>query len=430
MRVRNLRELAPQFQGEDLFQRLPQGLGTAHSVKAFQGGIPGFDFAFQVAGQHAGVDGFDDVLAEIAQGLVVLGLQFQRFIEARVLQCDGNIAGEGLEKINVFAGKIVALARLAQSQVAERPFLNLERQVVVQLEMLNGFLGRRRKAVGPLHAIEEEVALAKLGTVRVEETRIRLAGNNHAARADQAEAIRLRGQEHGQAVNSQGLRQAVTNLLQQAIKVQYGSKLTRELQQRAPVIVALALEKAIQPLLEVVHDGLEENGSENNCHNPGAAAGDGKRGAEEIREESDQSEIETHDAGRGQGISNASAENNIHIHQPIAHDGIAKSHGQEEQRERRSVHPGVGDKPQEIGQGIKRREGNNREPGAPCDPFQLVFQQRICGASISVVERQSAGKKVRPQVEQLGAVQHPPDLQKRQGKHQHIRRHQGVNRPQ
>jgi hypothetical protein len=201
--------------------------------------------------------------------------------------------------------------------------------------LFNGFLRRRRKAKGPLDAVKEKVAFRQGRLGRVEKACIGLAGEIHAARAHQAEAVRFRGQEYGEPVHAQGFRQAVGNLLEQAVNVQFRSEVARELQQRAAVIIALAIEEPVHPLLDVVHDRLKQDGGEHNRHHPGAPAVDGReRGAEEIREQGDEAEIHTDNGRRGQGVGNAAAEDDVNIHQPVTHNGIAKGDGQDRQEER------------------------------------------------------------------------------------------------
>jgi hypothetical protein len=116
-------------------------------------------------------------------------------------------------------------------------------------------------------ALEEDIRLRQ---IPVQEAQIQLIGGQlrrPAARAHahfQAESgliVRpfLR-QEHGHVPDREGLQQALADRIEHGIQIGFRVQLAGELHQRAPVIVAVAIEVLVQPLLNPVADGLEQEG--------------------------------------------------------------------------------------------------------------------------------------------------------------------------
>ena len=71
--------------------------------------------SFEVDGEDADVDGFDDVLVELLEPLEFADLLLQARVEAGVLERDADVAGQRFEQLDVFAGKKVAAQRAAQA---------------------------------------------------------------------------------------------------------------------------------------------------------------------------------------------------------------------------------------------------------------------------------------------------------------------------
>ena len=84
-----------------------QGLGAGQRVHHFHLRVPALDALFEIDGEDADVDRLDDVLVEFLEPLIFRGLLLQTGVEARVLQGDADVAGEGLEQLHVLAGEEV-----------------------------------------------------------------------------------------------------------------------------------------------------------------------------------------------------------------------------------------------------------------------------------------------------------------------------------
>ena len=108
-------ERLDELAGEDGAKRLADGLGAAEGVHGLHLRVPAFDAVVEIEGQDADVDGFDDVLVELLEPLELADFFFQAGVEAGVLEGDADVAGQGFEQLDVFAGEEVAADGAAQA---------------------------------------------------------------------------------------------------------------------------------------------------------------------------------------------------------------------------------------------------------------------------------------------------------------------------
>ena len=169
-----LRQLRHQFGREDRFQALSHRLRALQSVKLFHRRVPGVDALLEVTGHDTGIDGLDDVLVEVLQRLVLKRFLLERPVELGVFEGDAYVPADGVEQVDVLARKEVSPAGLSQPQITESPFLDLQRQVVVQVQPLDRVLGGPRKTERPPDAAKEEIALLKLRSARIEKAQVEI----------------------------------------------------------------------------------------------------------------------------------------------------------------------------------------------------------------------------------------------------------------
>ncbi len=96
-------------------ERLAEGFGAAEGVHGLHLRIPAFDAVVEVEGEDADVDGLDDVFVELLEPLELANFVFEAGVEAGVLEGDADVAGEGLEQLDVFAGEEVAADGAAEA---------------------------------------------------------------------------------------------------------------------------------------------------------------------------------------------------------------------------------------------------------------------------------------------------------------------------
>ena len=102
-------ELLGQLGGEQLRELAAQRLLARDAAELLDLRVPALHAVVQVRRQDAHVDGFDDVLAEFLQPLVLLHLALQRAVERGVLDGDADIAGQRQQQFHVHAGEVVAV---------------------------------------------------------------------------------------------------------------------------------------------------------------------------------------------------------------------------------------------------------------------------------------------------------------------------------
>src|SRR5262249_44734891 len=116
-------ELLRKLALEDFAQRLAQHLRARQRVHNLHLRIPPFDLILQIDGEHADVDGFDDVFVEVFQALVLGNLLLERRVKPRILNGDGQIAGQGLQQFDVFTGEEIPFYGLAKPEERNRALL-------------------------------------------------------------------------------------------------------------------------------------------------------------------------------------------------------------------------------------------------------------------------------------------------------------------
>ena len=104
-----------KLRGKDGTECLADGFGAAQRVHGLHLRVPAFDAVVEVDGEDAHVDGLDNIFVEFLQALELGDLFFEARVEAGVLQGDADVAGEGFEQLDVFAGQEVAAQRAAQA---------------------------------------------------------------------------------------------------------------------------------------------------------------------------------------------------------------------------------------------------------------------------------------------------------------------------
>ena len=115
--------------------------------------------------------------------------------------------------------------------------------------------------------------------------------------------------------------------------MQLGRKLAREFHERPAVIRPVAVEKPVQPHLKPVEQRLEQNRRQDDGQYPHAVAGGPNVVAKQVGAERHQAKIQAHHRRRRQRIRHPAPEDDVHIHEAVTHDRVAKRQRQERQRE-------------------------------------------------------------------------------------------------
>ena len=224
-------------------------------------------------------------------------------------------------------------------------------------------------------------------------------------------------QEEGHVLDAQRAHQAVSHGFQHVLDVGLRTQLPGELDQRAAVIVlVLVKEVAVQQHLNPVADGLEdEGGHEDQRHH-------GRTGQFiQAAHREDQAVEDAEHGERGQRVDVALLEDDVHVHQPVAQDGVAPGERHQDQCQHRHAHHRARDHPQQIGADIKDGERQHAQHHAVAQPLELVAQRGVVGAAVLQGEHAGAQQVDRCQVGQPGLVEQPAHLEQRGGRADHAR---------
>ena len=198
-------------------------------------------------------------------------------VEPGVFGRDGEVTRNGLHQREVLAGEIVAVGGAAQAEHRDRPAVHAAGDEVVQIEIGDGAARCGRLLDPPARALEEEIGPAAVDRQRFEEAQVepaptvgtqRAGLDRPAAVVAQPEALgqpvarlgsaRLAGQKDRHAAHIEGFDQPLPHGDQHALGIGRGTQLGREIDQRAAVVIALAVEAAVEALLDPVAQRMEQ----------------------------------------------------------------------------------------------------------------------------------------------------------------------------
>jgi len=209
------------------------------------------------------------------------------------------------------------------------------------------------------------------------------------------------------------LQQAVANRIQHGIQVGFRVQLAGELHQRAAIIVTVAIEVFVEPLLNPVADRLEQEGSHQHHRDQAGVAHILEVLLHQAAErEHDAVERRQH-ANRRQRVRIPAPEENIDVHQPVARDGIGQGQRDERQRKDRKPHILVGQHPQRIGRDVQDRKRQDAAEGPVAQPLQLLAHDGVFGFAVCQAQHQSAQQVGKHQQRLPDAVEHPAQFQQR-----------------
>ena len=126
---------------------------------------------------------------------------------------------------------------------------------------------------------------------------------------------------------------------------------------------------------------------------------------EELRGNADGREIHSQDRASRDGVGHAALKDQVHVHQPIAEDGIAERQRQEHQGQYRYPHARRRHAAEQVRDDVKNRERRDGKHGAARDPLHLLTQNGRAGTPIAVPQHKGRRHKICREVQHLHAVQ-------------------------
>ena len=215
------------------------------------------------------------------------------------------------------------------------------------------------------------------------------------------------GQKDGQAVDHQRPRQPVDDRGQHLVQIGFRVQIAAKLGQRLPVVITFAIEKLVQVILHPVLKGIEQQRSDGDGYHQSQRPGAGEVLVEQHRGHAYGGKVRSRNRAGCDGVGHAALEDQVHIHQPIAEDGVAEGQRQKHQRQHRNLHPQAGHAAGKIRDDVEQRERRNRQNRSARHPLHLLPQDRRLGMTIAVPQGEGRGHKIGRQVNRFQPIQVP-----------------------
>jgi hypothetical protein len=136
-------------------------------------------------------------------------------------------------------------------------------------------------------------------------------------------------EENRDAIHQQRARQPVHQRGQHLVEIGLRTQLASELDQRAPVVVACAVEELVELFLNPFPYRIEQQRGDHDGHHQAVGSGTGNARVHQFRNRGDTGEVRAHDGRRRQRVGHAALEDQVHVHQPVAENGVAESQRQQ-----------------------------------------------------------------------------------------------------
>src|SRR6266404_918161 len=340
-RVATRHDFAHQLLGQEGTEPSANGLLARHAEKLFHAGVPGFDNAVQVHRQYADVQRFNDVFAEILETGDLQRFLLEGTVKLRVVQRHRHVAGDRFHQFDVIAGEEVPVNRLTEAQNGDGVFADAAGDEIIQIELLERAADGLADVTRRTGRLKKERPAGELGPGRLEKTKVQgfEEPHTHGTRDAHLAGLQRIFHKNRKPIDEQRLGDAVHDRAEHGIEAYFIRQGAPEFNQRAAIVEAVAVEKAVEAPLNSFAERLEQKGCDNNGDH---AANRARRlRVEDIGNEGHERKINRGDGRRGRGVGQASLEDDIHVHQAVADDGIAETQGNQHEAQHRHLHPRV-----------------------------------------------------------------------------------------
>ncbi len=327
--------------------RRPMALPARQVVELDHRLVPGGDDAVVAHGHDPDVDALHDVLVVRLEGLELVRLGLERRVEPGVFQGDGGVAGDHAQELQVLGGQEGVLGPLAQGDdadglVAVRHGLEVEqghpRVFLAQRHLFRPglLLDDGERQGGHVHPGDQE------GVGDLEPLAVR-GRAPEAAIGQQVVLLGLLGvtQENGDRFHLERLVHPFDDGGGDGLHAAFGADGVAELDEGLAVFVLVLVKEPVDLLLNPPADGREQEGHHERRDGDGERVGLGEEKLQDHAAEADQQEVDAQDGGAGDEIGRAALEQDVHVHEPVLHNGIGEGDGQEDEAEDGGLHQRV-----------------------------------------------------------------------------------------
>ena len=357
---------------EDVAQRPADGGLAGDAVEAFESAVPAHNPFAAVEHGEAVVERFEDVLVELPHPIELLRLAVQLAIEASVLDGRGHLAGDRRQQRQVLAvERLVALLAAERQHGDGAAFKHAGHEVVgagvaPEFHFLGGEARGRNRIVEGHGRARVEARHHRRGA---RQSRHQRAEAVVANRGEVAGAVVGEHQRH--PVDHQRLDHARDQALTEADHVEIAVQLAGERDQRAAIVVAIAVEHPIDGGVHPFFHRLRQQHDDNRGQqgdNPGVLVAGVSCRADEKRRQPEQRRVQRQRRAEECGVGERALDDHLNVAQAVAHDRRrerqrhhAERNRGELQRERRIE----AERPrQRVAEG-KRSGAKRRAPGQP-----------------------------------------------------------------
>ena len=334
-------------------------------------------------------------------------------VESGVLDSNADISGQSLKEFDILAREIVALDRLTHTQHGNSTVLDAARDVVVQFQLRNR---RLRCGAGVQHLVsvfEEEVSGLALIGKPTEEIKLKILPGGDTERLCQEELLQvfrlLAGKEDRETIDEQRVRKPVDHGREHGAQVGFRVQIARKFHQRAPVVVAFAVEDTVEALLDDALDRIEQKRGNYDSDDQSPRARIRQRRVHLLSNNADHQQVQQRNNRSGERIRHAALEDEVNVHQAIADDRVSKGQRQEHQREDRDLHRGARVHTAEIGNHVENRVRRDSEDRSARYPLHLLPQERGFAISIRIDQYDCRQDETHRRADDVKPVQIPKE---------------------
>src|SRR5580704_5725451 len=212
-------------------------------------------------------------------------------------------------------------------------------------------------------------------------------------------------QEDGEAIDEKRLRDTIEDGGDEWLEANFVGERATEFDERAAVIEAVAIEKAVEASLNADAQRFdEESGDDNGDDGSGRARGE-TRTMSHFADDGDDGEVDSDDGRSSESIREAALEDDVYVHQAVADDGVAEAKRNQREREDADFHPRRGHTAEEERHDVEKQEWSDAGEGAAGDPLQLLAKDAARSAEVTRKENTSGEQEVGAEVCQFHLIE-------------------------
>ena len=218
------------------------------------------------------------------------------------------------------------------------------------------------------------------------------------------------GRQHqGHAVDQQRLGDAPHQALAQPEQVQVAVEVAREADERAAVVVAIAVVHAIEAGLDRVLHRPRQQHQHHRRQKRDDRVGLVRLGREPVAGDAENDRVDRGDGGHRGRVDEAALDDDFDVHQPVADDGRGKGERHQPEQYCGELESRRGREPEREGKRVAEHEGQRAQPGAPDNPPQLPPRRDRPHAVERARHDHQAADQAEREVEKLGGVDERDD---------------------